>query len=332
MDIENLKLSEYYANQTKGLANALILSKHLDIPTIVIDSLLNKYSTRYSQSRKYDQQPIKRIRYAAPEPGDVLHLDIMFLSKKNNDGPNKQLTPILVVVDTYSRYVWLFRQKTKTVVKENIQKVLADIYRFHGEKPVFILTDQGKEMTPLDSIKGVTWKHSKSQFGASIAEGTIARVRNLLSRLQNIQHANFTELAENLNTVNIPSVTKRAEATPKELFEGTKTRKQHRSRPAPNQKILTVGTRVRKIQNEELGLGEKYSQIPFFSKTIYTVTARRAYNGIYRYTLHEINELPPLKGSKEPRYQKIAQKRKYYVQELQPIPHDAHEEEEEETE
>jgi len=301
--MEDLTLSQYYSQQNKGLANALILSKHLELPVTIIDALLNKYSVRYSQSRKYNQQPVKRIRYNAAAPGDVLHLDVMFLSNKKKliDRSNKHLTPIVVVVDTYSRYVWLFRQKTKAMDVGNIQSVIDEIHKHHGEKEVVIITDDGGEMTHLTKIKHVKWIVSKSNFGASIAEGTIARIRNLFSRLDNIAWLKVNEIAENLNNVNIPSVAKKADATPFELFTKVKTRKQYKSRALKGQQLLDIGDRVRVIQNDNLALGQKYSQTPFFSKTIYKVIARQAYNGIYKYTLDNDKA------------------RKYYIQELQKI-------------
>ena len=301
--MEELTLSQYYSLQNKGLANALILSKKIELPVTIIDALLNKYSVRYSQSRKYNQQPVKRIRYNAAAPGDVLHLDVMFLSNKKKliDRSNKHLTPIVVVVDTYSRYVWLFRQKTKAMDVGNIQSVIDEIHKHHGEKEVVIITDDGGEMTHLQKVKHVKWIVSKSNFGASIAEGTIARIRNLFSRLDNIAWLKVNEIAENLNNVNIPSVAKKADATPFELFHGVKTRKQYKSRALKGQGLLDIGDRVRVIQNDNLSLGQKYSQTPFFSKTIYKVIARQAYNGIYKYTLDNDKA------------------RKYYIQELQKI-------------
>jgi hypothetical protein len=271
-----------------------------------VEKILKENSETFTRSEK--TKPIIRKKWDAKSVGEIVHADIFFLkyTKTTHAGRN----PVLIVVDVYSRYIWLFKQKKKSEIKPFIEKVIKDIHEVIGEeKTVKFLTDAGKEFSSLKNIKYVNHIISKSKFKAAIAEANIRHVKELITKIKNSNprgKLDFEKISKNLNTTQKEQNNK---TKPEDIFNGDKIPlkiehpKEEEKERYSKKDIVRLN---RKTNLSEKQLFEKKSQMLNYSKQIFKIIDYDYYNGIYTYTIQDIGKTTP-----EPR--------QYYYNDLQKI-------------
>ena len=93
----------------------------------------------------------------------------------------------LICVDVYSRYISLeyIGSKQSDIVAEKVKEFIEKI-KDEKEKKSVIVSDRGKEFSKLKNIENVKHVYTRSQFGASLAESHIGRMKRVLLELVNI--------------------------------------------------------------------------------------------------------------------------------------------------
>ena len=293
------KVIDTYYNQKTGFNTAEAIAKYLKMKRETVKETLEKNSEIYQRTAKVTHPT--RIKWIAQEPGEILHADIFFLrhrltkkEQKNDPGENWAPPktrdaidhPFSIAVDVYSRYLWL--KKLPGGKGDNIEafeEIIDEIKTVNPEiETVKIVTDDGREFNRLAEIDGVQRIISKSEFGASIAEAHIARVRKLVRKIEgDRRNLIWTDLATNLNNRLIMSHSKTA--TPFELFNKTKTVTQEQ--PEVKEDKHLIGAIVRKLETVGKLFDKKSEHIPF-SKELYKIIDIQEYNGRIRYKIQEI--------------------------------------------
>lgn len=207
----------------------------------------------------------------------ILQLDLMDMSGT----PSNRYKYILNVIDIFSRYVWSFplRDKLASTVKKHVQGIITKYPNFK-----VMQTDQGNEFN--FDIPNVT--HLRSTAYTPQSQGVVERfngtLRSQLRRYfqssgKNDWSAVLEKLVNNYN-ITVSTVTK---DTPKnilekyngdqikELNERQEQKFKARHKQATDT-LLTVGTKVRVINQKRVKSNITDKSLPFWNDTIYTIT------------------------------------------------------------
>ena len=167
-----------------------------------------KYDLTRNQVKKWlhKQEPYslqKPIRYSFQRTpivvagiDDQWSADLMDLKKFSKD--NEGYSYVLVVVDTFSKYMWLRPLKNK--LGESVAKAFKDIFK--GErKPKRIRTDKGQEfrakpVTSLMQSLGIRQLFAQNEKKAAISERAIKTIKSKIFRY--LTHKNSFQYLENL--------------------------------------------------------------------------------------------------------------------------------------
>jgi hypothetical protein len=217
--------------------------------------------------------------------------------------------PILIVIDVYSRFIWLYKLKIKSDIKKHIEKVIKEIHEaIDEEKTIKFLTDAGKEFTILKKIKFVDHIISKSKYKASIAEANIRYVKELITKIRTANpktKLDFEKISKNLNT---SQKEQNQKTKPEDIFNGEKKPKKVTQDIQETERYYKNDiVRLNKKKNlTEKEIFEIKSHMLNFSKQIFKIVDFDYYNGIYTYTIQDIGKSEP-----EPR--------QYYYNDLKKI-------------
>jgi len=276
------RVLDIYNNQEKGYTSAKNIAKQARLSVNRTRKILEANSEVYARSQK--PKKVSMIRWSAKHVGEILHADMFFIKK----GPKSKAydNPVLIAVDVYSRYIWLFPVKKKSSLIEPFKQILKDIKEAVQVEHVKVVTDWGPEFSKIKTVPGLEHIYSKSRHGAAIAEGNIARTRKVLAKITDKRKKiDFEAVAKNLNTVNKPA--SRKEEPYKVFWNGLEV-EDVEQRESVGEKVFKVGDIVRRIDNDALGVFEKYSDRLPFSKTLYEVVERIMYQGKSKYRIREI--------------------------------------------
>ena len=148
----------------------------------VKEFLLGQENVRRMVMKPRDEKP-KGGHFMTTSPWAVAMLDIMHVEKPNQ---TKDVKYILVLVDVFSKYVYLYPLKNKT--KESVKKGLLSMLPRQRPKPMTIVCDRDSAWTMGDSKDTVTWlleQGVQQQFveHAPTAERMIRTLREGITRL-----------------------------------------------------------------------------------------------------------------------------------------------------
>jgi hypothetical protein len=281
------KILEFYNSQEHGFTTAKVIAKHLNMKEDTVKKVLDKHSQVYNQSKR--GKAIVRKKWTARFPGEILHADIMFL-KPNSTNTSAHKHPVLIVVDVYSRYVWLFKIPQKSAVLGPFKKIIEDINSVRDPDyidtvPIKVVTDGGTEFKPLSQFDEIEHIESKSVHKASIAEGNIARVKRLLAKIGTIQVV-WEDVQKNLNTVQKEGV---GQLQPYDVFFKGVKKDQPEQVHDPNEKQFKLYDIVRKNNKTSQPVQfEKQSNKLTFSKELYQIISISSYDGKRTYVLREL--------------------------------------------
>lgn len=292
------RVIDFYNSPEHGFTTPKIISDHLKLKIDTVKNILEKYSSVYNRSKR--GKSIIRKKWSAKFPGEILHADIMFL-KSNTTNTNSNKHPVLIVVDVYSRYLWLFKIPKKSSIIKPFEKIIKDINSIKSKEyidnfPIKVVTDGGTEFKPLSRFPEIEHIESKSVHKASIAEGNISRVKQLLAKIGSI-NVNLDDVQKNLNTVQKES---QDQLQPYDIFFKGIKKEQPEQVHDENEKRFKLYDIVRRNNKiKELHQFEKKSNMLTFSKELYQIISISNYDGKRTYVLKEVgttDDLEPIEA------------------------------------
>ena len=230
--------------------NLLKKIARLNNKTLPPDLLLD-YRLFDNIKRKYPRLKIESVK-----KNYHWQMDVAFM--RDIKGYNYQLQYWLVVVDVYSRFVWvkLMKNKTSTLVMKKFEEILKDP---KVEIPTKIQTDEGGEFEKikkeLSPVYGFTVYHTYNrEIKASIVEATIKTLKLMVRRTIGVTQNKMYVKAMHLIVDAYNSSPHRGVGgfTPKEVYEGKKKKqlhylqyKSHFQIPKPTKVVFKPGDQVR---------------------------------------------------------------------------------------
>lgn len=132
-------MKKIYYNPETGYCGINELKRKTNLPIKDIKEFLDSQDvyTRFKPANR----KFKRRRVYVPESNNQFDADLLFIRKYSKY--NDQINYLLVVIDAFTKYAWVYpiKRKTASEVVEAFQKV------FKEQIPKFILTDEGTEFT-----------------------------------------------------------------------------------------------------------------------------------------------------------------------------------------
>ena len=213
--------------------------------------------------KKPNRQKSSRQIYSN-QPDGIFQADLIDFSNR----PYKNFNYILMVCDIYSRYLWAFPIKTKTVeeVKKNIFPLLKDRY------PSVIQTDNGNEFNFNLPNQQLNIKHIKSNSytpqNQAIIERINGTIKSVLFKALYIQKTNNWPglLREVVNAYNT-TFQRIIKTTPKEAYDKAEINNPRNNINKDKDTLLNIGTLVRLNFKQKKSKGE-----PLYSEDIYEIT------------------------------------------------------------
>ena len=224
MEIQKLVTEAFY-NPVTGLTRNIAKLKEKNpklwgIPIATIREILDNNIAIYNRNKSRNLHAKERIRYRANYIGQLLQADLAFVASPRNtaqeilikDEKGEDNHYVLIVVDTYSRYIWAYPLKTKSAktVSEKLKKTIAFIREFfyagYSQLRFTVLTDGGKEFSTRDIETLENVQHKVAREHASLAEAAIYRLRTKLKYHDNgvgpkrkLDNKVFVQLIQSLN-------------------------------------------------------------------------------------------------------------------------------------
>lgn len=295
------QIHKQYTDQEHGYTDVKTIAVKFRVTQRFVKEVLMKTSEAYARSRQI--RNIHPIHWRAYSVGEILHADLFFLKKGKDTTAHQH--PVLIVIDVYSRYLWLFPLKTKSDLITEFNTIIAEIRKKYPDQYIKIVTDRGTEFSKLDELiddENVEHIYSKSRHGAAVAEGNIVRVRRILSKLPKGEAIDFVKISKNLNTVGHQA----GRPEPLQVFRGKLKGMQPEEQPVnKDEDKFKLYDIVRKADRSQSLFKKKSDQLPF-SKELYQIVEIDMYNGKYKYRVIELGG-----ARKEPGF--------YYVNELQQV-------------
>lgn len=283
MDIKEKVIKAFY-NPTTGLTRniAKLKEKNPDlysIPAEAIRSILDQNITLY-QRNKAKLHSKEKLSFRSDYIGQLIHADLMFVKSprnttqeiliKDEDGEDNRY--VLILVDTYSRYIWAYTLKTKSakevtrLIKDTILFIREFFYNGYSALRFTVYTDAGTEFSTKDLEKIKNVEHTIAKQHASLAEAAIYRLRTKIKYLdgpaqrKKLDNETFLELIRNLN------LDSNADA----VFEKDDLPKESKEVVTPTEDPLyNQGDFVRVEKQKELF--EKKSSLSTFSEQVFIV-------------------------------------------------------------
>lgn len=311
MSIRELIISAFN-DKEKGLTKnpALLKQKNPQLYTIPNETITSVLGETYNRDGA-----VKRIQkyssYRANFVGEILHADLMFINSPRNTKQQILIDDhryVLIIVDTYSRYLWVALLKDKN--SEKISQILHSIVNtikmnyYAGDNDIKykILTDSGKEFSSrLINTTNVTHIISKNPRGAALAESAILKIRTKIKYLnKNIRTLSINDFSSIVKNINV-------ESRAINVMNGEEIPKIKSVPGDKDKELLQQGDYVRVVV--EKGIFDKKSSLDNFSDAIFIVYDSQydALNKIYRYIIGSLNG-------------QWISKRKWYKEELKEIP------------
>lgn len=242
MDVREKVIRAFY-NQTTGLTRNIAKLKEKNpelysIPADAIRSILDQNITLY-QRNKAKLHDKEALSFRSDYIGQLIHADLMFVKSprnttqeiliKDEDGGDNRY--VLILVDTYSRYIWAYPLKTKSakevtrLITNTISFIREFFYNGYSALRFTVYTDAGSEFSTRDIEKIGNVDHTIAKQHASLAEAAIYRLRTKIKYLdgpaqrKKLDNETFLELIRNLNLDSNADAIFEKDALPKESKE-----------------------------------------------------------------------------------------------------------------
>ena len=255
-----------------------------------------KSNELHSKYRQIVKRKFPRRRIVTRFPFELFQADLIEYSNRQYKYQNKNYIYCLVIIDCFSKFVWVKPMKTKS--GKETAHAFDDIFRELDQHPINLITDSGLEFfnskvaQVFSSYNIVHYKPpTKTDWKASIAERVIQTIKR---RLQKYFHKYNTK-----NWINvINQVVSNYNNTPhrshgfKPVDVTEENREDAYKAMFPNRHIsvvckLFVGDRVRKIREKTL-FEKGYTQN--WSDEIYIIYNVRQSRGVCWYKLKTLNQ------------------------------------------
>ena len=222
MDLQQKVIDAFY-NPTTGLTRNIAKLKEknpglYDIPASTIRQILDQHIEIY-QRNKAPLHSKETLKFKADYVGQLIHADLMFIKSPRNtnqeilvkDESGEDNHYVLILVDTYSRYIWAYPVKTKSskeitkLITTTIDFIREFFYNGYSKLRFNIFTDAGKEFSTKDLEAIPNVRHKIAQQHASLAEAAIYRLRTKIKYLdgpanrKKLDNETFIDLIKNLN-------------------------------------------------------------------------------------------------------------------------------------
>ena len=248
----------------------------------------------HSKFRRIVKRKFPRRKIITRFPFELFQADLIEYPKYKFQ--NNRYVYCLVVIDCFTKYVWVKPMKTKT--GEETAKAFDSIFKDFDEHPVNLMTDSGLEFfnskvgQVMSSYNIVHYKpRTKTQWKASMAERVI---QTLKRRLEKYFYHNKTrkwidiieQVAKNYN--NTPHSTHGFK--PVDVTEENRKIIHEKMYPDRNISVICkfkIGDKVRKIREKTL-FEKGYTQN--WSDEVYKITDIRQSNGVCWYILKTLGD------------------------------------------
>lgn len=278
------KVTQAFYNPATGLTRNIALLKEKNpelwgIPKETIRSILDENIEIYNRTHKKLHSK-EKLHFRADYVGQLIHADLMFVRSPRNttqeilikDSSDRDNRYVLILVDTYSRYVWAYPLETKsaakvtTLILNTVDFIREFFYNGFSGLMFTVYTDAGKEFSTSALEKHHNVKHIIAKQHASLAEGAIYRLRTKIKyldggRKKKLDNETFVDLIRNLNLDSGANSIFEKESLPPQLEEEPQ---------APDHEAaFEQGDFVRVAQAK--GLFEKKSGLATFSEQLFVV-------------------------------------------------------------
>ena len=258
-----------------------------------IDAFLRS-NELHSKYRRIVKKKFPRRRIITRFPFELFQADLIEYPKYKYN--NKHFVYCLVVIDCFTKFVWIRPMKTKS--GEETAQAFDSIFREFDEHPINLMTDSGLEFfnskvsQVLSSYNIVHYKpRTKTLWKASMAERVIQTIKR---KLEKYFHLNNTKTWVDV----IGQIVKNYNNTPhsshgfKPIEVVEENRDEAYKRMYPNRHIsvicrLNIGDRVRKIREKSL-FEKGYTQN--WSDEIYEIADVRQSGGVCWYILKTLSD------------------------------------------
>ena len=243
--------------------------------------MLKKYSVMLDKMKSYQRHKIRTNRVKrklykyeiAPTPFNSVQIDLAFLPKLKSP-KNNNVSGFIVVIDVFSRYLWVSTFTSRKELHEPLDLVIKQMINDFNKVPINMTGDNEFATTKLQALAGkydFKWwfgdAHEKYRTG--ICERVIRTIKNLIKRylIENNTSRYVDVLSElvynNNNTIHRTINTK----------------------PAIAIKTGKIDDRRRKNKIEDLNIGDivrvekkrdafTKGDVPYFSKELYEIIGR----------------------------------------------------------
>lgn len=236
--------------------------------------------------------PMKRklFRYeTAPYPFYSVQIDLAFLPKLRSP-LNKNVWGFIVVIDVFSRYLWVKTFTTREALHFPLEEVIQQMQEQFGQTPRNMTGDNEFATTRMQALAGkydFKWYFGDAheKFRTGIAERVIRTIKNLIKRY--VVQNNTTryidvlpDLVDNYNN----TIHRTIGTTP---YKAITTLQRNVTREPRSIPALNENTRVRILENR---FAFTKGDTPYYSKNVYEIVGRDR----NRYVLRNINSDIPL--------------------------------------
>lgn len=296
-DITKTVINAFY-NQKTGLTRNIARLKEKNpglfgIPNATIRKILDQNIEIYNKNNSVIHKK-ENIKYRSQYVGQLLQADLMFVKSPRNtnqhilikDEDNEDNQYVLMIVDTYSRYIWAYPLKTKAskevtrLITDTINFIREFFYEGYSGLQFTVYTDGGLEFSTreLEKLKNV--RHKIALQHAAMAESAIYRLRTKIKYLdggnkKKIDNETFLDLIRNLNL----------DSGADDVFEKRKDVEDPKIITPTEQSVFNQGDFVR-IKKRKF-LFEKKSGLSTFSEQVFVIAdvIYYPYDGVFGYKI-----------------------------------------------
>jgi hypothetical protein len=211
----------------------------------------------------------KKIKATKPfivsSKSNILGIDLIDYSHKSY----RNYKYILVCVDLYSRYIWLYALKNKTVeqVESKLKSLLKDNSNF-----TTILRDNGKEFE-LKDLKNFTQILSKAHnpTNNAIVERTNRNIQSFLRKYLALGYNDWSNQLKTFQDNFNKSFHSTLKNTPYDIYINKKSYVQNKKIDKSNDTLIPIGANVRIINMKKLKNPKLLKHETNYSKEIYII-------------------------------------------------------------
>ena len=250
----------------------------------------------HSKYRRIVKRKFPRRRILTRFPFELCQADLFEYPNRQYKFQNKNYVYCLVLIDCFTKYVWVRPMKTKT--GEETAKAFESIFSELDQHPINLITDAGLEFfnskvdRVLTSYNIVHYKPpTKTQWKASIAERVIQTIKGRLEKyFYKYKTKNWINIIDKV-TDNYNNTPHSAHGfKPQDVTDENRDKVFEAMYPDRNVSVvckLFVGDRVRKIR-EKTHYEKGYTQN--WSDDIYIIDSVRQSNGVCWYTIQTLDK------------------------------------------